>query len=40
MSETIDVQKYLSAWLGEVPQGIEGDKQMRTRVEAHVSTAS
>lgn len=33
MSETIDVQKYLSAWLGEVPQGIEGDKQMRARVE-------
>ncbi len=32
MAETIDVEKYLSAFLGEVPQGIEGDKQMRSRV--------
>jgi hypothetical protein len=32
MSETIDVQKYLQAFLGEVPQGVEGDRQMRDRV--------
>jgi hypothetical protein len=32
MSETIDVQKYLQAFLGEVSQGVEGDRQMRDRV--------
>jgi hypothetical protein len=32
MTETIDVQKYLQAFLGEVPQGVEGDRQMRARL--------
>jgi hypothetical protein len=32
MTEPVDVQKYLQAFLGEVPQGAEGDRQMRQRV--------
>ncbi|EWT06080.1 hypothetical protein N864_00285 [Intrasporangium chromatireducens Q5-1] len=29
----IDVQQYLSAWLGEVPQGTPGHEQMRSRLK-------
>jgi hypothetical protein len=32
VTETVDIQKYLQAFLGEVPQGAEGDRQMRQRV--------
>lgn len=32
MTEAIDVQAYLLAFLGEVPQGVAGDTQMRERV--------
>ena len=32
MTEAIDVQAYLQAFLGQVPQGIPGDAQMRERV--------
>ncbi len=31
-SEAFDVNAYLQAFLGEVPQGVEGDRQMRDRV--------
>lgn len=33
MSETIDPEKYLAAFLGEVPQGVPGDAMMRDRLE-------
>ena len=32
MSEAFDVQKWLQKYKGEVPQGIEGDKQIRKRL--------
>lgn len=33
MSETIDPEKYLAAFLGEVPQGKPGNEMMRDRLE-------
>ncbi len=32
MSEAIDVQLYLQKYKGEIPQGVEGDKQIRQRL--------
>jgi hypothetical protein len=32
MTETIDVQKYLEKYLGEIPQGVEGDRLIRQRL--------
>src|ERR1700712_1295438 len=33
MTQTIDVQKYLEKYLGEIPQGVQGDRLIRERLK-------